>query len=212
MEPSFWLERWEVGKIGFHLNEVNPWLVRFSDLLGPPGRILVPLCGKTMDMAWLAERGWEVTGVELSGIAADAWFAERGLSPERRERGRFVAWSAAGVTILQGDVLELEEPAFDAVWDRAATIALPPDLRARYATRLAGAVRPGGRLLLVTLDYPQEEQGGPPFSVPEAEVERLYGAAFERTALEGAGIPSAGRPDWRVSRLAEEGWSMVRRG
>lgn len=211
MDPSFWHERWESGRTGFHLARTNPWLEAYADRLGEPGRILVPLCGKSLDLAWLAAHGWQVTGVELSPIAARACFEDAGLTPARRPHGAFTAWEAEGLTVLEGDALLLEDDGFDAVWDRAATIALPPDLRARYAARLAGRVRPGGRMLLVTLDYPQEEQPGPPFSVPEGEVERLYDGAFERLRLGAVVGAEGGRPDWRVSRIEEQGWLLTRR-
>lgn len=211
MEASFWHQRWETGRVGFHLERVNPWLERFEAQLGPPGRILVPLCGKSLDLRWLSERGWEVTGVELSEIAARACFEAAGETVVPRASGPFIEWSDGRMRILQGDFFALESTEFDAVWDRAALIALPPDMRARYAARVSHLLRPGGRLLLVTLDYPQEEQPGPPFSVPEQEVRALYSRAFDLVELPAGDLPAAGRPDWKVSRIAEHGWGLVRR-
>jgi len=210
VEKEFWLTRWELGQIGFHQPEVNDWLVR--DPLAPGARTLVPLCGKTVDLRWLAAQGHDVTGVELSDAACAAVFAEAGLTPDVTEAAGYVSRSAAGSTVLCGDFFALHG-AFDAVWDRAALIAPPPDMRARYAAKFMDLVRPGGEIRLITLDYPQHERSGPPFAVTPTEVERLYGAAFEISALgtEDALTPTSRYATWGVSHLTETAWRLIRK-
>ncbi len=211
MDPSFWHERWVDGRIGFHRPDVNPQLAGWWPSLGlaPGSRVLVPLCGKSRDLAWLASQGHDVVGVELSGIACAAFFEESGLTPAVHTRQDHVVWSVPGVALWQGDFFQFEDGLFDAVFDRAATIALPPRLRAPYAAQLARMVRPGGRGLLVSLDYPQHEKDGPPFAVPADEVERLYAPAF---ALEALPLVPDAAPELPVSRVNEHLWRLTRAG
>lgn len=178
MTPDYWLERWRLGRIGFHEAEVNPLLVRHQRALSDAVRVLVPLCGKSVDLEWLAVHGFEVVGVELSELAAQAFFAERGFTPERRERGRFIEYRHGPVTILVGDFFETspdELDYFDAAYDRAAMIALPEELRRRYAAHLPTLLAPKAKLLLITLYY--DAEGGPPFSVSPEEVQASYANA-----------------------------------
>ncbi|MDE2341913.1 MAG: thiopurine S-methyltransferase [Betaproteobacteria bacterium] len=180
MEKEFWLERWQRNEIGFHQGDINPHLRRYWPEVAPAsGRVFVPLCGKSRDLLWLRDQGHGVLGVELSALAAQAFFEENGLAPARQSRPPFESFQAAGVEILCGDFFDLQAAHLKdvtAVYDRAALVALPPALRARYAAHLGAILRPGTRLLLVTFDYEQDEMNGPPFSVPVAEVEALFGA------------------------------------
>lgn len=211
MDPSFWHERWVDGRIGFHRPDTNPQLAAWWPSLGltPGARVLVPLCGKSLDLAWLASQGHDVVGVELSGIACAAFFESAGITPSVEARGEHVVWSTPGVALWQGDFFQFEDGPFDAVYDRAATIALPPRLRAPYAAQVGRMIRAGGRGLLVALDYPQHEKDGPPFAVPADEVQRLYGPAF---ALEELDLVPDPAPELPVSRVREHLWRLTRRG
>lgn len=178
MDPEYWLERWREGRIGFHRLDANPRLIEAHErVLGPTIRVLVPLCGKSADLEWLAVQGHEVVGIELSELAAQAFFSERGVEPARAEQGRFIAYSHGAIAILVGDFFDATPELTgycDGVYDRAALIALPSELRARYASHLPSLLAPKARLLLVTLDY--DAEGGPPFRVPPDEVDDLYRA------------------------------------
>ncbi len=215
MNPEFWRERWQIGQIGFHEGKPNDDLVAFWPTLGlaSGARVLVPLCGKTHDLAWLRAQGHEVVGVELSEIACAAFFAEHGLTPSVETKGPFRSWSVPGLTILQGDVFALSEPgAFDAVWDRAATVALPDDLRRRYADKLAQSTHRGAVMLLSAFDYPQSERSGPPFAVPPEEVEALYGHNFRIEPLQRpVGISTeADRARLNVSHVSIDLYRLTR--
>jgi thiopurine S-methyltransferase len=173
--PEYWHERWREGRIGFHLPDPNPRLVTHHDQLADCRRVLVPLCGKSADLAWLAMQGHEVVGVELSELAARAFFEERRLEPSLRDRGGFVEYTHGAVTILVGDFFATDRELIascDAAYDRAALIALPPELRARYVTHLLGLLSPKAKLLLLTLHY--DAAGGPPFDVAPHEVSSSY--------------------------------------
>jgi len=207
MDPAFWQARWREGRIGFHEGRPNDLLVAHAQVLGPPGRVLVPLCGKSEDLAFLASLGHEVVGVELAGEAVEAFFEEHGLAPSRAPRGALEAWTAGGVTILLGDFFDVRREdvgAITAFYDRAAIVALPPEMRPRYAAHLlhlAGNA-PG---LLIAFEYPQERMEGPPFSVEEAELRRLFPAisCLEERIVEGPRSRASGvvmrERAWRVA-------------
>ncbi|HYQ17460.1 MAG TPA: thiopurine S-methyltransferase [Polyangiaceae bacterium] len=185
MQPDYWLERWKEGRIGFHQPEGNARLAEHHPrVLGETIRVLVPLCGKSADLEWLAVQGHEVVGIELSELAARAFFSERNIEPERSEQAPFVAYRHGAVTILVGDFFAAtpEHTGYcDGAYDRAALIALPAELRARYAQHLPTLLAPKARLLLVTLDY--DAEGGPPFRVSPAEVTERYAALANITPL-----------------------------
>lgn len=206
MQADFWLERWRQGQIGWHQPEFHPALLEYWPGLGvdPSRRVFVPLCGRSLDMIWLARRGHPVLGVELSPIAAAGFFGHESLSASQSPAGRFVRHAAGRYEILQGDFYDLS-PAnagvIGAWYDRAALIALPPDLRARYAESMSELLAPGTRGLLITAEYDQEMMSGPPFSVMEDEVRALFDPGFEVELLERQDV-IAGNPRFVERGLA----------
>ena len=184
MEQSFWLERWQSNQLGWHREDVNPLLRAHWPRLGlaPRSRVFVPLCGKTLDMGYLASEGHEVLGCELSGIAARAFFAEAGIERRHRQEGHFARHEGGGVTILEGDLFNLDNALLAGVagvFDRGALVALPPDTRARYVAHMKRVLPRSAQTLLISLEYDQSRIGGPPFSVVEAEVRDLYDETHE---------------------------------
>ena len=179
MNNDFWLERWERSEIGFHQGEINPHLRQHWQELhrSTTGEVFVPLCGKSLDMMWLRQQGCNVLGVELSDIAVDDFYNENGLAASQSSVGKFQRYQAGGVQILCGDFFDLSKDDLSnvsAVYDRASLVALPPDMRERYAQHLVNILKPGTQILLITFDYPQSEMQGPPFAVSVKEVEALY--------------------------------------
>lgn len=190
MEFSFWNERWKTGQIGFHENKPNAQLVKYASRLAPARtRVLVPLAGKSRDVAFLASLGHEVVAVEFVEQAAREFFAESGVVPfEGRENG-LITLRHQGVTFLVGDFFAVPESMFGtvgAVFDRAALVALEPDTRVRYAARVGSLVARGARMLLVTFVHDLAE--GPPFSVNEEEVRRLYQNQMTLELLESVDV------------------------
>lgn len=182
MEPDFWHQRWRENLIGFHLSGVNPQLENFWPQLsleaGDP--VFVPLCGKSLDMRWLAELH-PVTGVELSPVAAQAFFDENDLKYELRQEGTFSIYESERISILCGDFFELQAQHLShikAVYDRASLIALPEELRRKFVSHLETVLPSNVEMLLVTLDYPQQQMDGPPFAVSTSEVQGLFGAGW----------------------------------
>ncbi|MCL1633179.1 thiopurine S-methyltransferase [Luteimonas sp. SX5] len=188
MEADFWQQRWRDGQIGFHQDRVTPLLEQYWDALALPSgsRVFVPLAGKSLDMLWLAARGHRVLGVELSRIAVEQFFGEHRLQPQIHETRFGKHYVAGEIELILGDAFALDTDALAAcagVYDRAALIALPADMRKRYVADLYARLPAGCHGLLITLEYPQHEKQGPPFSVTEDEVRALY------------------QPDWGVETL-----------
>jgi thiopurine S-methyltransferase len=188
MNPDFWHERWQRNEIGFHQQEINAHLQDFWAQLAVPasGQVFVPLCGKSRDLLWLRARGHAVLGVELSPIAVRDFFTENALTPQVTHLGAFERYDADGLTVLCGDFFGLTAQDLQAVagvYDRASLIAMPPALRPRYAAQLAAILPVPAKVLLVTMEYPQAEMSGPPFSVSEDEVRRLYEPRYRVTRL-----------------------------
>ncbi len=188
MQPDFWLERWQRNEIGFHQPAPHRALARHWPSLGLArgSRVFVPLAGKSSDMLWLAAAGHLVIGIELAEIAVRAFFAENALTPAITRVGPLQRFSTQGLELWCGDVFTFgtaELGPIDAIFDRAALVALPPELRRRYVSHLDALSRPGTRTLLVTMEYAQAEMAGPPHAVLEDEVRSLY-AAHELELLE----------------------------
>jgi thiopurine S-methyltransferase len=184
MQPEFWHERWREGRIGFHQDQPTPLMLKhwLSLRVAPGAKVFVPLAGKSLDLAWFASQGYRVLGVELSQLAIEQFFAEHGLQPVRRTSPCGTHFEAGNIELVCGDAFGLDAEVLghcDAVYDRAALIALPPALRRRYVHELYARLPAGCRGLLITLEYPQHEKQGPPFSVPEAEVRALYGPDWD---------------------------------
>jgi thiopurine S-methyltransferase len=178
MEADFWHQRWQRKLIGFHKRDVNPHLTTFwSRLRVDPGeQVFVPLCGKSLDMLWLRER-YSVLGVELSQIAVDEFFAENGLVAARSRQGAFFVSEADKLCLLCGDFFDLQPAQLQqvgAVYDRAALAALPAAMRPRYVAQLTKLTPASVSMLLVAMEYDQQQMQGPPFAVEEREIRDLF--------------------------------------
>lgn len=186
MEHQFWHERWEQNQIGFHQSEINAYLNSHWAELGIPNDapVFVPLCGKSLDMLWLREQGHALLGIDISDVALQAFFNENQLPSTISTNDRFTEYSTDGIKLLGGDFFALTREDLGeirAVYDRAALIALPPDMRKDYVRHMEKLLPAGARILLITLEYPDGMLKGPPFSVAQSEVESLYQEGFEVT-------------------------------
>ena len=172
-----WLSRWQEGRIGWHEAGGNAALRKFWPNVASGRRVLVPLCGKSSDLLWLAKQGLDVTGVELSEIAVRAFFEEAELHFETRDSDelRWFRCREARITFVCGDYFQFCDEPFDALYDRASLIALPPEIRPAYVRHMKSLLKPEAVQLLVTLEYDQSQAAGPPFSVLPDEVRSYWG-------------------------------------
>lgn len=187
MDVEFWRGKWQRNEIGFHEPVPHRFLTAFWPRLGIArgGAVLVPLCGKSLDLLWLRDAGYRVIGIELSELAVEAFFTEHGLPVQREAGTHFCRYRHGEIEILCGDFFQVRPEDVGAVaglYDRAAMIALPAQLRRRYTAHLC-ALAPRATGLLVTLDYRPSLETAPPFSVDPDEVEALLGADFSLEML-----------------------------
>ena len=179
MEHQFWHEKWEINELGFHQDDFNPPLVKHWRTLDIPAgsKVFVPLCGKSMDMLWLAQLGYDVVGVELSEIAARSFFDEHGLRTEYDKVGPFTRYKSNRVQIYCGDFFLLTPAMLHdvvAVFDRGSLIALPADMRVQYVQKLKELLQATVKTLLITISYQDGQITPPPHQVYDEEVKALY--------------------------------------
>ncbi len=209
-----WLDRWQQDRIGFHESDVNAHLRRrLPEFDLPAGaRVFLPLCGKAHDIAWIAQQGYEVVGIEISRIAVDAFFEEQQIDAEVVEGKRFRRYRAPGITLLQGDFFDLcADDLADCrlVYDRAALIAMTREQRPAYFAHMLAILPPAARMLLIALEYDQNEMVGPPYAVWEDEVRENYQPRYEVNLLERNNIIDE-RERWRKVGLTALGEVVFR--
>jgi thiopurine S-methyltransferase len=198
-----WLARWREGRTGFHEGHPNAMLERHHARIAGARRVLVPLCGKSEDLAYLAAHGHDVIGVELAESAIQAFFAEHALTPRVTPRGALTEYRAGVLTLFVGDVFALSPSLtgpLDGLYDRGALVALPPDVQGRYVALLRSLLLPGARGLVIGVEYDPQATSGPPWSVGDGALRALYaGATVDRVdeqplsgtgKLERLGIPA----------------------
>ncbi len=182
MQHDFWHDKWHKNEIGFHLPEANPLLLKhFSALqLKQGARVFLPLCGKTLDIAWLLAQGYHVLGAELSEVAIRDLFASLNLTPSITKLAEITHYSATNIDVFVGDIFKLSPSLLgqvDAVYDRAALVALPTEMRKLYTAHLL-ALAQSAPQLLICFEYDQSVQAGPPFSISAQEVSQHYHANY----------------------------------
>ena len=216
MHADHWLDRWKQDRIGFHESKVNPYLPSYLSRfnLAPGDTIFLPLCGKAIDIAWLAQRGFKVIGVELSEIAIEAFFAEQELQYQQFETDRFMLRKSGNISLIQGDYFKLRKqdlPDCKMVYDRASLIAIDAVNRGAYAAHMRSIVPQDTGILLITLDYDQAQMNGPPFAVSREEVSQYYQAYYSIELLEQNDVLDE-KPRWRdqgLTRLSESVYHLA---
>ncbi len=193
MDASFWLNRWQTNQTGWHERAVNPLLITHFPSLRVPsgGRVFVPLCGKSLDLGWLLSRGYAVAGAELSELAVTQLFAELGMEPGISEVGKLRRFRGEKIDIFVGNIFDLSREILgpvDAVYDRAALVALPETVRPRYTAHLK-AITGMAPQLVIGYQYDQSVVDGPPFSVSPEELRRHYGEDYTLKLLARLDVP-----------------------
>ena len=182
-DNPLWLQFWRDQRTDFHQQAVNQLLTRFwPNLESVAGsRVFVPLCGKSLDMLWLAEQGHDVIGVELSPVAVKAFFRENSLKPSKRRVGNFMLWKAGRISILCGDyfsLLSADLGVIDVVYDRAALTALPEDIRKRYVAHLSSLLPKSCKVLLLTAEDVEKVENLSAALNIDAEISALFANEF----------------------------------
>jgi len=193
MDSSFWHQKWENNEIGFHQRAVNPLLADNINALSlaEGARLFLPLCGKTLDIAWLLSNGYRVVGAELNKSAVEQLFSELGVKPKISKLGTVDCYSAENIDIFVGDIFDLSSEILggvDAIYDRAALVALPDEMREKYRAHLLEITRIAPQLLL-TFEYDQTVVEGPPFSISSDDVKQYYSDKYSLSLLKQIDVP-----------------------
>ena len=193
VDANYWHQKWERTDIAFHKSEANPMLVKYLGELSPSrnSRLFLPLCGKTLDIGWLLSNDYSVAGAELSEIAVQQLFAELGVEATVSEVNGMHRYSARNIDIFVGDIFDLSAGMLgevDAVYDRAALVAMPEHVRPRYAAHLVEITGKAPQLL-VCYEYDQRLMDGPPFSVGQEEVKQHYGNSYDLKLIASIDVP-----------------------
>lgn len=188
MNENFWHQKWEQGDIGFHKTETNPLLIEHCEKLNlaKGSRVFLPLCGKSRDCEWLLARGYRVVGAELSELAITQLFKELGVAPEISRVGKLIRYSAKDIDMLVGDIFDVSADylgPINAIYDRAALVALPASIRQQYTSHLINITNAAPQLL-ISYEYNQLLMDGPPFSVNENEIKQHYGATYHLKSVD----------------------------
>lgn len=188
MDTEFWQQRWQNHQIGFHQARVNPYLIQYIKNFELPkhARIFVPLCGKTLDISWLLAQGYRVCAIELSSLAIEQLFSELDIPYQITVQDQLHYYQAEHLDVYVGNIFDLQQNQLDqvdAVYDRAALVALPLDMRKKYTQYLIQLTQAAPQLL-ISYDYPQQLYAGPPFAVSEHEILRHYQSSYEITLLQ----------------------------
>ncbi len=211
MEAAYWHDKWTRNDIAFHQSDYNALMVKHFPGLGlaDGAHVFVPLCGKTRDIGWLLSQGYRVTGAELSAAAVEALFADLGITPQITQDGALIRYATAALVVFVGDVFALSARALgpvQAVYDRAALVALPNDIRARYAAHIIAATDRAPQLVL-TFTYDQAQMAGPPFSITADMIADLFDRDYALKLCEVAPLPDPGLKG-RVP-ATENAWRLV---
>ncbi len=186
MQEQFWKQAWEEGRTGFHGEVPHQFLVSYRDQLKGP-KVLVPLCGKSLDLLYLHGQNFDVTGIELSDLALDQFESEHKLSFERTLEGPHEFRSMDRMKLICGNFFSYDEGhKFDSIYDRAAAIALPKEMRAHYYKHLDHLLAPGGIIMMIVISAPGaqvELDFGPPFFIPEDEIKEAFSENYSITEL-----------------------------
>ena len=189
MKPDYWIDRWKDGNIRFHDADPHRFLIEYFPHLNTriDDSILVPLCGKSVDMTWIMSQSRNVVGVELSEIAIESFVEENNLIHTKSVGGEFAAYQGDRFKIFNGDLFHMSETdvcGIKAVYDRGSFVALPSGgLRERYADWMALNLSTGCKVLLVTFNFDQEEMAGPPFTANRKTIHQLFEKDFSITML-----------------------------
>jgi thiopurine S-methyltransferase len=193
MEHDYWHNKWETNDIGFHESDGNPYLKKYLSVLKrqDKNRVFVPLCGKTKDIGYLLHHGCEVVAVELNETAVIQLFDELNVKPEVKNIESHKVYACPDVTVFVGDIFALTPELIGevtAIYDRAALVALPAQMRSQYVSLLPQLTLHAPQLLL-TFSYDQDAIAGPPFSISMSDVEALYNNTYSVKMLTQSSVP-----------------------
>ncbi len=207
MNNEFWLNKWKTNDIAFHEKDANPDLINYlSELnLHQGDCIFVPFCGKSKDMLWLAEKGFNVIGVELSTIACNDFFSELNITPTIVQKPKFSVYQYKNIKLFCGDLFDLTSAdlsSVKAIYDCKALIALPFNLRKKYVDHIISCTQTKINILVLTRES-NSVVTPPPFPINKAEIDLLFNSHFDVKQIKNRPLPSI------PERLVKKGYADI---
>nr|CAB3267191.1 thiopurine S-methyltransferase-like [Phallusia mammillata] len=200
MELGYWSNRWKTGDVQFHKEDVHYDLIENENKLLPQqGSVFFPLCGKTVDMAYLASKGHTVVGLEFDEEPIKSFFSENKLKYNITEIEDYpfkkyqCCNQGADITIYQGDINHATVNflgKFDAIWDRGSFVAINTNDRTMYTNLILGIMKPNTQYYLLCVEFDSSVFGGPPHSTTQADVQKHFGKHCHVTPLKRSNIMS----------------------
>ena len=192
MTHEQWTQAWDKGTIGWHKDKVDAILQKYlKQLCGDKESIsiLVTLCGKSLDLPWLADQGHSVVGCELAELAGKQLFEENNIPFSVTAIDDFKVFSATDkkLKFYAGDFFKVSASlvgTFDVIWDHNAFGAVSPSDRSCYIELLSSLLLPGGKILLSNWEYDQSKRNIAPYSLNSEQIKEYFGAQFEVKLLE----------------------------
>lgn len=213
MEASFWFKSWDLGGFytSFHRSDIHPYVLQYMNPESIEGKnILVPLCGKTVDMIYLSRFANRVIGVEIVEKAIIQFFEENNLTYNQLDEETYIS---GNITILKTDFMALSKERIgeiDWVLDRASLVALPFEMRTEYIRTLDRITDVGTKQLIITLEYFPLINSAP-FCIKPTEVEEYYAAGHVINHVEQPNLPNHGMVrKWGLEYLIEHGFVLIK--
>lgn len=167
---KYWQQRYDTGDTYWMHTEAAAMLVKYYSRLNPEGqarKMLIPLCGKTLDLEWLSNQGVPlVVGVDcllsvLKEVCArsNRTWTTKSVSGEGGSDFTLLERSDGKMKLFSGDILQFSpevEGTFDAMWERGSLIILPPKDVKKYVKLLKRLLIPGGRILLESIEFDKD--------------------------------------------------------
>ncbi|XP_059174982.1 probable thiopurine S-methyltransferase [Physella acuta] len=191
---EFWKDRWDDRHIGFHQADVHKMLSKHFTKLIPDGKankVFFPLCGKAVDMSWLASQGYNIVGVDGVKKALEEFFTDQGIEysvEDVNHNGhnfKLFKSKDGKIRLYCTDIFNFTpdiEGTFDAVWDRGALVALNREDVSGYVKNMKKLLSPNGRILMEVMEYDVSIMDGlegpskppPPHPMYEDQIKALY--------------------------------------
>lgn len=186
---NIWKEKWEEGKSVWHKSNPNPLLVEFFNRFDADSlknkRILVPMCGKSVDMKWLYDQGMSVVGVDVVELAVKQFFCDNNMEYEVKDSsipGATLFHHDERMSILLCDIFNINTEVIGGpcsyIWDRGALGAIQYTEVEKYTKIVESVLADDAQGLIECFTFDRGLIPGPPYAVTKEEVFEYYSCNF----------------------------------
>jgi|TARA_B110000238_G_scaffold191472_1_gene225717 thiopurine S-methyltransferase len=177
-----WRDRWKDNRIGWHQELGNASLKKHWSPVNRSCTVLVPLCGKSKDLVWLANLGHRVIGIEVSEIGARAFFLENNLIYKESTYKNLKIFEAINIqiSIYCGDYFDYDLCDAEALYDRGSIVAIRPEIRSSYVHHMKSLLGQEAYKFIISLEYAEGFVEGPPYSIKPVEMLSYWSDLIEK--------------------------------